>query len=673
MTYELVEKLKGKAQGISANHVSVVVLLFLIVYLFRADDVYHLQPMWRKRADSHLYANGRYPLESEALPSPIITDLDGDGTNEIILLSNDLKLSLLALPEVDNRDEEDKILPHVVVKYKTMLSAKSDQLGWPVAMTTGYLLPYKSMVQIRKQVIVVVTDRWNVLCYDESLQLLWMQHRLHNMSDSAHPQFYMKSMTVLVMPFSVKKSDTGMVIIGGSYGHRVHKEEEETEKNETSSEPKSSDPQDSLTHFSTFALNGLDGSLRWHHLPGDFSGQRSEAKTGHHWKLALRKNGLHIGELPWDHYRTDLIQHLPHSWTSLRDTKFVAARIEKQLDDSTRDQTEESQPHPIRSALDPEHLAGYAHGGQRPHNPNDHIPDPNAVVIYNQFGIEVLNLVSGRPITRLPLPVEGATYVNFDGDFSIEAVSAGGSGGRNPCYVDVHRFYPEKESINQIAVCVTKRLFWSRSWSYEEDANRFLAPIVVKSVAKKSGILQHLMGHRLPSNKVTYDIVTVSSSGRVTSHSSDGNYQWQTQTQSSWFEEGRGALKEKTSNPSRWEVYIKSFLPNYQSLSLQVYGNKDALVFAGWQRLTLLDLKEGTILASHSTPCHPTAPLVVGDFNNDGWKDIILTCKMGYIGFSIEKKASYLYTLMYAATVFLSIIVVTWLLHAEDQLPDEVD
>ena len=26
-----------------------------------------------------------------------------------------------------------------------------------------------------------------------------------------------------------------------------------------------------VNHFSTFALNGQDGSVRWHHLPGDFN------------------------------------------------------------------------------------------------------------------------------------------------------------------------------------------------------------------------------------------------------------------------------------------------------------------------------------------------------------------------------------------------------------------
>ncbi|CAE1331260.1 unnamed protein product [Acanthosepion pharaonis] len=381
---------------------------------------------------------------------------------------------------------------------------------------------------------------------------------------------------------------------------------------------------------------------------------------------------MHIGELPWVHYHSNIMKYLPHRWSNLRDTKFRAARIEKQLDDKPGEQGD-SRPHPIRSALESDHLTGYAHGGQRPHNPHDHIPDPNAIVTHNQFGIEILNLMSGRPITKIILPIESATYVDFEGDTSIEVVGSGGAGSRNPCYVDVHKIYPEKESINQIAVCVTKRLFWSRSWSYEEDANRFLAPLVVKSVAKKTGILQHLMGHRLPTGKTTYDIISVSSSGRVTSHSSEGVYQWQTQTTASWAEEGMKALKDKVSDPGRWAIYMKSFLPNYQALSLQVFGAKDALILAGWRKLVLLDLKEGTLLASHTLPCHPTAPLVVGDFNNDGWNDFILTCKLGYIGFSVEKMSSYLYTLMYAATVFLSIMVLTWLLHAEDQIPDDID
>ena len=39
--------------------------------------------------------------------------------------------------------------------------------------------------------------------------------------------------------------------------------ETETHQEHTTEEVK-------LTHFSTFALNGKDGSVRWHHLPGEF-------------------------------------------------------------------------------------------------------------------------------------------------------------------------------------------------------------------------------------------------------------------------------------------------------------------------------------------------------------------------------------------------------------------
>jgi len=45
----------------------------------------------------------------------------------------------------------------------------------------------------------------------------------------------------------------------------------------------------------------------------------------------------------------------------------------------------------------------------------------------------------------------------------------------------------------------------------------------------------------------------------------------------------------------------------------------------------LVDLKTGQILVEHSLPCLPTAPLVSGDFDNDGMNDIVVTCKMGYV------------------------------------------
>lgn len=43
----------------------------------------------------------------------------------------------------------------------------------PVTMATGYLQPYQSMLQVRRQVVAVLTDDWTVLCLDHELKLLW--------------------------------------------------------------------------------------------------------------------------------------------------------------------------------------------------------------------------------------------------------------------------------------------------------------------------------------------------------------------------------------------------------------------------------------------------------------------------------------------------------------------
>ena len=42
-----------------------------------------------------------------------------------------------------------------------------------VAMASGYLQRYQSMVQVRHQTVVVLMSDWTVLCFDHTLKLLW--------------------------------------------------------------------------------------------------------------------------------------------------------------------------------------------------------------------------------------------------------------------------------------------------------------------------------------------------------------------------------------------------------------------------------------------------------------------------------------------------------------------
>jgi len=146
----------SKFRSPSKNHFILLLLCAVIGYLLRSHDTYELRPVWRKRAEYHHFKNKKYPTKEEQLPPPLITDLDSDGINEIVLITNDLKLSVMTLPD-PVRDEEDKTLPHVNVKHKVVLpqaagGGQDKPSGWPVALVSGFTVPYQSMVQVRQQV-----------------------------------------------------------------------------------------------------------------------------------------------------------------------------------------------------------------------------------------------------------------------------------------------------------------------------------------------------------------------------------------------------------------------------------------------------------------------------------------------------------------------------------------
>ena len=42
-----------------------------------------------------------------------------------------------------------------------------------VAMSTGYLHRYQSMVQVRQQIVVLLMSDWTLLSFDHTFKLLW--------------------------------------------------------------------------------------------------------------------------------------------------------------------------------------------------------------------------------------------------------------------------------------------------------------------------------------------------------------------------------------------------------------------------------------------------------------------------------------------------------------------
>ena len=113
--------------------------------------------------------------------SPIVTDLDGDGSKEIVLVTKDLQLKILNA-EAPNGDHRDVYIPEELASAR--LTSLNLQKGkTPVAIKTGYVVPYSSEKE-RSQVIVLVKEDWSVVCYDASLNLLWekaVAHKSHEL------------------------------------------------------------------------------------------------------------------------------------------------------------------------------------------------------------------------------------------------------------------------------------------------------------------------------------------------------------------------------------------------------------------------------------------------------------------------------------------------------------
>lgn len=164
----------------------------------------------------------------------------------------------------------------------------------------------------------------------------------------------------------------------------------------------------------------------------------------------------------------------PHFWNSLEDTKIKLGRFSKQ-DEASADNRQRYKP-----ALRPEHIMGYAYGGQRPHTDDEHLENPNVIIIHNHNGLEVLSLLTGQPITQFPLSSDGAIYIDIDYDGYVDRVAWGAEEGRSPCYVDIWRLQPVKEKMEGLAVCKLIRVFFSSSWAYDEDILKKLPPLIIK-------------------------------------------------------------------------------------------------------------------------------------------------------------------------------------------------
>jgi hypothetical protein len=260
---------------------------------------------------------GRGQLHAH-LPRPVVADLNGDGSLEVLVATHDYGLRLLR-PEPPSAllsSSREGFAPAREVAAASLLPLSSssssdsgaahhhnnnndkedepfDEDDWaPAALAVGYLdPPPEALVAApRKMVAAVVTRGWRVLVFDHNLKLLWSARPAREAARALGHGYSLHEVAVAVLPAPVRKGDRGLVVVGGSAvrGSSISvggdiagliDAEERREALEAggtaaaataSSNTSSSSELPLLTrHFSYFAYEGARGHLRWTHEQDD--------------------------------------------------------------------------------------------------------------------------------------------------------------------------------------------------------------------------------------------------------------------------------------------------------------------------------------------------------------------------------------------------------------------
>jgi len=101
---------------------------------------------------------------------------------------------------------------------------------------------------------------------------------------------------------------------------------------------------------------------------------------------------------------------------------------------------------------------------------------------------------------------------------------------------------------------------------------------------------------------------------------------WQSSTASSW---SSASLPDSLVN--------SAFRPLLLQFATKVFGKTDSALLAGSHFLSLVDLSDGSLMAEIGLPC-PTRPssVIVGDFNDDGFNDVLIACPNGLTGVALR-------------------------------------
>ncbi|KAJ7944224.1 FG-GAP repeat-containing protein [Quillaja saponaria] len=608
--------------------------------------------------DAWMHLSDEYPIkyEGERLPPPIVADLNGDGKKEVLVATHDAKIQVLEPHgrRVDEGFSEARVLAEVSLlpdKIRVSTGRRA------VAMAAGYIDRHRAG-QPHKQVLVVVTSGWSVMCFDSNLRKLWENNLQEDFPHNAHH----REVAISISNYTLKHGDTGLVIVGGRMEMQPHifmdpfeeigmaeKNAEQHRRSATEKEASENSGTVDLRQFAFYAFAGRSGTHRWSRKNENIEARSSDASElipQHNYKLDVNAlNTCHPGEFECREFRESVLGVMPHHWDRREDTLFKLAHFRrhkrktvKRIPGKTTNypfhKPEENHPPGKDSTKRISNLIGKAAnyaGSAKPKKHSPYVPTitnytqvwwiPNVIVAHHQEGIEAVHLASGRTICKLHLQ-EGGLHADINGDGVLDHVQAFGGNGAEQTVVS--------ESM--------------------EVLRPYLASIEVATpilIPRSDGHKHHKGSHG--------DVIFLTNRGEVSSYSpgvcsNDAVWQWQLTTGVTW---------SNLPSPSGM-MEGGMVIPTLKPLSLRTHDNQEMILAAGEQEAVVIS-PGGSLLAMVELPAPPTHTVICEDFSNDGLTDLILVTSTGVYGFVQTRQPGALFfsTLVGCLILVMAVLFVT--------------
>ncbi|CAO2828082.1 unnamed protein product [Amaranthus hypochondriacus] len=678
---------------------------FAIFFSLQHEGDFSFREAW-----FHLLDDYPIKFEAERLPPPIVADLNGDGKNEVLVATHDSKIQVLE-PHVRRVDEgfsEARVLAEVTLLPDKVRVASGRRA---VSMATGFIDRTYRQGQPRKQVVVVVTSGWSVMCFDHNLKKLWEVNLQEDFPHNAHH----REVAISISNYTIKHGDTGLVIVGGRMEMQPQIlldpfEELEMSKQNAEQHRRSAGETETvennevvdLRHFAFYAFAGRSGQLRWSRKNEKIEEQSSDASMlipQHNYKLDVHSlHSRHPGEFECREFRESILGVMPHHWDRREDTCFELAHFRRHKRKTLKKLSGKNANYPFHKPE--EHhppgkdstkkisrfigkAAQYA-GSAKSKKAMPYVPTitnytqlwwvPNVVVAHEKEGIEALHLATGRTVCKLHLQ-EGGLHADINGDGVLDHVQVVGANGAErtvvsgsmevlkPCWAVATSGVPVREQLFNASICHHYSPFnlfqhgeFSRGFGRAQDFSSLevATPILIP---RNDG--HH---HRKGSHG---DVIFLTSRGEVTSyspgeHGHEAVWQWQILTGATW---------SNLPSPSG-TMESGNVVPTLMPFSLRVHDNQKLILVAGDQE-ALVIAPDGSIMTTLELPAPPTHTLISADFSNDGLNDLILVTENGVYGFvqSRQPGALFFSTLVGCLIIVMGVIFVTQHLNSGNGKP----